>query len=170
MINRQTHNKLLVALPKAVQPATQCLNNATSSATINAISSLKALAYKVLARNQLCNLSATEQKISCNFEGKNHPKKLHQPINYFNFTLQQLRDRAGDEWADIKINPEALKAFAQALRDEVIIKAGFTPKRWIKNVDCSYCGTVKLWDGCADKVQACPYCLLKTENKQVEVM
>lgn len=72
-----TRKSCVVAFPKECNCATFPLTNATINATAPQPISLKALAAKVLARNQPCNRDATNTKQPCNFLSKDTPQKLH---------------------------------------------------------------------------------------------
>lgn len=65
-----------VAFPKGCNNATSPSTNATSHATGMQPTSLKALAAKVLIRNQQRNRDATGTKQPCNFSPENNPLKL----------------------------------------------------------------------------------------------
>lgn len=56
-----------VAFPIECNSATSDTNNATTTATTVQPTGLKALASKVLERNNLCNVPATTEKTACNF-------------------------------------------------------------------------------------------------------
>lgn len=74
---RPTEKSCLVAFPKECNYATSAHQHATTSATATQPTSLKALAGKVLARNQRCNQDATWAQQGCNFSPENDPEKLH---------------------------------------------------------------------------------------------
>lgn len=74
---RPTEKSCVVAFPKECNYATSALQHATTSATATQPTSLKALAGKVLARNQRCNQDATGAQQGCNFSPDNDPEKLH---------------------------------------------------------------------------------------------
>lgn len=67
----------VVAFPKECNYATFPSVNATGCATVPQPSNLKALAAKVLTRNQQCNRDATSTKHQCNFSPEDHNTRLH---------------------------------------------------------------------------------------------
>jgi hypothetical protein len=124
----------------------------------------------VLGRNKPRNFCATRPQKQRNFTATNEPKKLrqlHSMDTYSCFKLHELRDAAGDDWADIKDSPALLTAFASALRDNAMRSIGELPDHYIKLVQCLHCGPVKLWESCPDVVLGCPWCLTKRKiNEQ----
>lgn len=74
---RPTEKSCVVAFPKECNCATSAHQHATTSATATQPTSLKALAGRVLARNQRCNQDATLSQPACNFPPEYDPAKLH---------------------------------------------------------------------------------------------
>ena len=75
-MNTEKGEKLRVARPKGMQPATLGVPNATTDATNDATEDLKSLADNVLRRNHDRNHDATGDEKPCNFEGQKQPPKV----------------------------------------------------------------------------------------------
>lgn len=71
----------------------------------------------------------------------------------------ELREVAGEDWADIKGDPKALKALGQALQTQRMRQRGERPTHYTQVVECQGCGPVWLWEGAPKQVLACPWCL-----------
>tara|TARA_R110000868_G_scaffold380784_4_gene647024 strand:+ start:19438 stop:19950 length:513 start_codon:yes stop_codon:yes gene_type:complete len=151
--------ELRVAFPKGMQHATLPSSDATTPATTHATISLKALANQVIDRNRQCNNDATLANKLRNFEAKNHPQKLHLQNCYSGFSLRQIRELAGSDWQELKAEPIRLEVFGKAMRQRLLMCRGDIPEHYTKTVHCQHCGEVKLWEGCADTVLGCPWCL-----------
>lgn len=150
-------SELRVASPYVAQHATVSSKDATTSATLPATMGLKALAYKILQRNELCNINATSPKDKCNFPCEIASEKLHQS----NISFEQVRAIVGDDWSEISNNPELLSEVSAAIQTQLMREKGIVPSHYIKDVICQSCGPVKLWEGSPDHVMGCPWCLLK---------
>lgn len=72
-----TRKSCTVAFPKECNYATSLSAQATNRATVPQPTGLKALATKVLTRNQQCNRGATSTKTACNFPPESYPQKFH---------------------------------------------------------------------------------------------
>ncbi len=75
-IDPKSRESCAVALPRERNRATERVSSATDSATSAQLTSLKALANKVLARNQARNQSATEPEKTRNFSTQKECQKL----------------------------------------------------------------------------------------------
>lgn len=80
--------------------------------------------------------------------------------SYANYSLDQLKILAGDDWEEIKNDREVLAAFAKALDETRQMRDGNVPSYYTKRVICQHCGEVKLWQQAADYVLGCPWCLI----------
>jgi len=87
----QKAEKLHVAPPKATQPATFTQTDATTAATTNATSCLKAAANLVLERNNHRNGNATEELQPVQLAPKNTTPKLHSVAMVPDSQLDPLR-------------------------------------------------------------------------------
>jgi len=90
-----------------------------------------------------------------------------QERRLFDFTLDEIKQAAGDDWNDIKGNKEILSVFASALRDGMKRRMGVIPEHYTQDMHCLNCGDVKLWEGCPEIVQGCPWCFV---NKQQNII
>ena len=77
MKNRSQNSKVACCTGIRVQHATFKDQNATGGATMSATTDLKALARKVLERNNQCNTTATTAQKECNFNAISGGQKLH---------------------------------------------------------------------------------------------
>lgn len=148
---------LHVAPPRAMQRATLSIDSATTHATPNATSSLKALAYQVLERNRQRNTHATESKNICNFLSENATEKLHRS---FAVSHADVKAACGDDWPEVTSNPHLFAEVTEALRTQLMQQQGIVPPHYTKSVECQHCGIVKLWEACPEYVLGCPWCLI----------
>lgn len=75
------------------------------------------------------------------------------------FTRRELIALAHpDERADLEATPEAMQAFAFALRLAEIRERGERPKHYTRAAFCEHCGPVWLFLGDATRVLGCPWC------------
>ena len=80
-------------------------------------------------------------------------------VSYHGYSLDNLKEKADDDWDDIKDNQETLMAFAHALRTVSEIQQGTVPNFYSKISHCSNCGDIPLWSCAPNQVKGCPWCL-----------
>ena len=131
-------------------------NDATDSATSVQQTPLKALALKVLERNSQCNTNATAPEKQCNFSCNSDPLKV--ALNLHGFSLEELKQLAGDGWPECESNPDILEAFAKSVSIRKMRESGELPKHYTKAATCQQCGPVWLWEDAPESVQACLWC------------
>ena len=62
---------------------------------------------------------------------------------------------------------ETLRAYLRVLEREAGMDAGRVPLDWTATVHCEGCGPVWLWEGCAARVRACPWCFRRKAGKRI---
>ena len=72
---------------------------------------------------------------------------------------EDLQAAAGDDWPDIKDDPEALAALSRAISIQRLRSRGEIPPHYTGTTSCKHCGTVPIFEGCPDRVEGCPWCL-----------
>lgn len=68
---------------------------------------------------------------------------------------EDLQAAAGDDWPDIKDDPEAL---ARALQTRRLRERGEIPPHYTGTTTCKHCGTVPIFQGVPERVEGCPWC------------
>ena len=71
---------------------------------------------------------------------------------------EDLQAAAGDDWADIKDDPEALDALAKAISIQRLRERGEIPAHYTGTTTCKHCGTVPIFQGVPERVEGCPWC------------
>jgi hypothetical protein len=150
-----------VAPPMQCNRATGEHNNATVHATAMQPSSIKALAAKVLSRNQACNNNATEAETACNYLGAKGSQKLH------GLTLVELQEAAGPDWPEVQADTVLLETFAAAVATRRMREAGVIPPHYTSTTICARCGPVLIFPGVPAHVLACPWCFNRAASKPV---
>ncbi len=74
------------------------------------------------------------------------------------YTMEQLEDAAGEDWAEIRDDPALLEVFARAVAARLSRERGERPPGWTARSHCARCGPVFLWPGSHGCVLACPWC------------
>jgi len=72
--------------------------------------------------------------------------------------ISELRDLTGDDWPEIKNDPDALDSFAHAVSTRRMRESGRRPSHYTQVSICKHCGPVWLWEGAPEHVQGCPWC------------
>ena len=73
-------------------------------------------------------------------------------------SLQEIKQKAGEDWDEIANDPEQLKAFCELLMIGDMRSKGIRPDHYTSTTTCKHCGPVPIWDGCQPEVQGCPWC------------
>jgi hypothetical protein len=94
-------------------------------------------------------------------QAKAEAARMHPaPETWHGFTRAELQARAHpDERADLAADPDALAAFAFALRLQAMRERGERPEHYTRAALCETCGPVWLFPGEAERVRACPWCV-----------
>lgn len=71
---------------------------------------------------------------------------------------EDLQAAAGDDWADIKDDPEALAALAKAISIQRLRERGEIPAHYTDTTTCKHCGTVPIFEDVPERVEGCPWC------------
>jgi hypothetical protein len=83
------------------------------------------------------------------------------------YDLAELRAAAGEDWPEIKNQPEALEAFAHALKTRAMRAQGKVPAHYTQTVECAHCGPVWLWEGAPKQVLGCPWCFNRAKGRPI---
>ena len=73
-------------------------------------------------------------------------------------SLNQIREKAGDDWLEVASDPEQLKTYADLLEIEDMRHRGIAPAHYISTTECKHCGPVPIWEFCPPEVLGCPWC------------
>ena len=73
-------------------------------------------------------------------------------------SLNQIREKAGDDWLEVASDPAQLKSFADMLAIEDMRRSGTVPDHYTATTECRHCGPVPIWEGCSPDVLNCPWC------------
>lgn len=82
-------------------------------------------------------------------------------------SLDRLREKAGDDWAEFSGDPTKLKAFADILAVEDMRQRGIVPDHYTATTECKHCGPVPIWEGCPPQVLGCPWCLNRLSRSSI---
>ena len=123
--------------------------------------SLLALADNVLERNAQRNTSTTNSKN----ERNNNRNGL--PFIYHGLSLGELKDLAGEEWTDIEMDPESLKALAYTVATRRLREQGIVPDDYTSITMCKQCGSVPMWKGFPKESHCCVWCFNRISGRPV---
>lgn len=73
-------------------------------------------------------------------------------------SLDQIREKAGEDWSDVANDPTQLKTFADMLAIDEMRHRGVVPDHYTATTKCRHCGPVPIWEGCPPEVLGCPWC------------
>lgn len=156
-----------VASPMQCNYATERALNETSHATTMQPQSLKDLAMRILERNKynsLCNSYATDKLHSSQIHATQNQNYATQKIDivlqHYGLTMNDINQVAGEDFEDIKNNPEAIKSIAILITDTNLRQHGMIPASYTVKAHCDGCGDVYLPSSLAsDHILAgCPWC------------
>lgn len=120
------------------------------SATDMQLTDVKALATRVLLRNQQRNRHATE---SCAVVASD--------------ATDELRQAAGKDWPELAANPVLLECFAHMVAIRKMRERGEVPPSYTATTICAHCGPVPIFPGVAEKVLGCPWCFNRVAGRPV---
>lgn len=123
------------------------------SATDMQLTDVKALATRVLQRNQQRNRHATE---SCAVVAGD--------------ATDELRQAAGKDWPELEANHELLECFARMVAVRKMRERGEVPPSYTATTICAHCGPVPIFPGVAEKVEGCPWCFNRIAGRPVPKM
>lgn len=160
-LNRTHEKSCAVALPRERNCATEGQSCATDSATGSQPVGLKALANKVLQRNQARNQSATKPENARNFSSEKVGQKLRGDKTFHGLTLAEVKAEAGADWPEVEADPALLDTFAHAVSVRRMRERGEIPPHYTATTVCAHCGPVPIFEGVPDKVLGCPWCFTR---------
>ncbi len=70
----------------------------------------------------------------------------------------ELREVAGEDWAEISTDPAKLKAFAELVMITDMRHRGIVPDHYTATINCKHCGPVPIFEGCWPESDGCPWC------------
>ena len=73
-------------------------------------------------------------------------------------SLDQIREKAGDDWLEVANDPDQLRCFADMLAIEDMRQRGIVPDHYSATTECKRCGTVPIFEGCPPIISGCPWC------------
>lgn len=82
-------------------------------------------------------------------------------------TLAELEEAAGEDWPEVRDDPQVLEALAHAVITRRQRERGERPSHWSETCDCADCGPVYLWRGSPASVLGCPWCLNRAEGQPI---
>ncbi len=140
-----------VASLRECNRATGGTPRATGHATDTQPQGLKALASKVLARNQPRNPDATRSENPCNFSAQKEAHELRQ------FRGEDEAQRvAGDEWS--RLDNREREVLVRAVEARRMRERGEVPAHYTAKTVCAHCGEVPIFEGAPKRVLGCPWC------------
>ena len=84
-------------------------------------------------------------------------------------TSRDLMSRLADaDFADVELmSPLALEAFARVVQGTIMRGRGEVPPGWTATTVCQHCGVVPIFQGCAPRVDGCPWCFNRIAGKPI---
>ena len=82
-------------------------------------------------------------------------------------SLDQIREKAGDDWLAVANDPDQLRCFADMLAIEDMRQRGIVPDHYTAITECRYCGFVPIWSGCPPEILGCPWCFNRIKGLQI---
>ena len=73
-------------------------------------------------------------------------------------SLQELQQRAEQDWEEISKSPEQLKALAELIMIEDMRHRGIVPDHYTATTICKHCGPVPIFEGTWPESDGCPWC------------
>jgi len=73
-------------------------------------------------------------------------------------SLQELQQRAEQDWEEISKSPEQLKALAKLIMIEDMRHRGIVPDHYTATTNCKHCGPVPIFEGNWPESDGCPWC------------
>jgi len=81
--------------------------------------------------------------------------------------LAELEEVAGEDWPEVRDDPQVLEALAHAVITRRQRERGERPSHWSETCDCAGCGPVYLWRGSPVSVLGCPWCFNRAEGQPI---
>ena len=85
----------------------------------------------------------------------------------FGLTVANLKDAAGPDWPECERDPALLECLAAAVQTRRMRERGDVPKHYTSTTLCAGCGPVPIFEGCPERVLACPWCFVRLSGKPV---
>lgn len=127
---------------------------------------LKALAAKVLAKSHAtADATAVQQQVHT--DASNGPPRHAELLHYLRPTWAELEDEAGEDWAWIRADSEALASLKYAVRTKRMREHGMVPPDYTASTICRSCGPVPIFQGSPAQVDGCPWCLNRVSGKLI---
>ena len=82
-------------------------------------------------------------------------------------SLDQIREKAGDDWLEVANDPDQLRCFADMLAISEMRERGIVPDHYMGTTECRYCGPVPIFTGCPPNVNGCPWCFNRLARTSV---
>lgn len=82
-------------------------------------------------------------------------------------TLAELKEVAGPDWLECERDPALLEALASAVQTRRMREKGIVPPSYTAVTVCAGCGHVPIFEGVAERVEGCPWCLNRVAGKPV---
>ena len=86
------------------------------------------------------------------FDSNLHGRFIH------GISVNQLRYKAGADWAQLSRDPRALECFAALVSTSNLISAGEVPEAYTSKTHCKNCGAVPIFEGAPREAECCPWC------------
>jgi len=87
--------------------------------------------------------------------------------NIHGLSLAELEEGAGEDWEEVRDDPDALEALAHAVVTRRQREQGERPAHWAEISECAGCGPVFLWAGSPARVLGCPWCFNRVEEHPI---
>ena len=82
-------------------------------------------------------------------------------------TLEELQEAAGEDWLEVRDDPDVLEALAHAVVTRRQRERSERPPHWTQACECAGCGPVFLWPGSPVRVLGCPWCFNRAEGRPI---
>ena len=95
------------------------------------------------------------------------PARISESPNLHGLTLAELEEAGGEDWPEVRDDPDALEALAHAVITRRQREQGERPLHWTETCECAGCGPVLLWAGSPARVLGCPWCFNRVEERPI---
>ncbi len=85
----------------------------------------------------------------------------------YGLNVAELRTVAGPDWPECERDPALLEVLAHAVQTRRMLERGEVPPHYTATTVCAGCGPVPIFEGCPDRVLACPWCLNRAAGRPV---
>lgn len=85
----------------------------------------------------------------------------------FGIPMAELREVAGSDWPECERDPALFETLAAAVIVRRMRERGEVPPHYTTTTTCKHCGPVPIFPGVPERVEGCPWCLVRAAGRRV---